>query len=577
MSAAQLRRGRVLTSLLVLMLGPALLPASAAAAASGDRTGVATARSSTGLSGFDTARASVRVGGAVWDNVTVLPRAARTVTVQYRLAGAARFTNASSGVTSARGLFAARLQPRSAGVWQFRLVVPATSRADKLVSAIRTVRASGRAAATSLRGLTTAPASVTVGGVVRDAVTVLPTAARTVQVQAQQPGARSFALVSTGTSSRAGAYTVAYRPMKAGVWHYRLVLPASATARGFTSSARTVTATTPAPTPPAPTPTSPAPAPGDVTPPGPVTALTALATTADGVAEVTLSWTNPTDSDFAGVMIRRAAGATAPTHTTGTLVVTNTAPAATSYHNFAGLAAGTQYTYAVFAHDGVPNHSVATNVTVTTIATRTTAVLSINGSTGPTAKLTQNVSVGDPFLVVNGSHASPGQILISGTLDFGDGSDPQVFTGDPQFWIPVAYAYKKVVPVVMATLTVTDSAGVIASTTIDVGVFPEPTVKITEVGTATAGQPVTFHVTTDIPAGTVATSYDFVSFTTGTDPTTGLPNVVKGSVFAAPGAPPVVDTLTLTFTFADTYFVDITVDTDAATNVTDTATVHVQQ
>ncbi len=111
--------------LLVPVLGLALVTAPMAGAALGTPASRSTAR----VAGFDTSRVTVRVGGAVWSSITVLPRAARTVTVQYRRAGAARFVTASSGRSSAQGAYDAELMPPSAGVWQFRVVLPATAQA----------------------------------------------------------------------------------------------------------------------------------------------------------------------------------------------------------------------------------------------------------------------------------------------------------------------------------------------------------------------------------------------------------------------------------------------------------------
>ena len=108
----------------------------------------------------------------------------------------------------------------------------------------------------------------------------------------------------------------------------------------------------------------------DTTAPTPVTRVVATVTT----SAVGLSWTNPAASDFDGVMIRRAVGSVAPTSTSGTLVTT-TAPGATAFTD-SHLAAGTQYTYALFARDYLPNYAAAVTktVTMTTPATcRTTA------------------------------------------------------------------------------------------------------------------------------------------------------------------------------------------------------------
>jgi hypothetical protein len=62
---------------------------------------------------------------------------------------------------------------------------------------------------------------------------------------------------------------------------------------------------------------------GGTPPPGPVTNVIASPASASGLtsASIALTWTNPSDASFAGVMIRRATGGTAPTSaTTGTLV-----------------------------------------------------------------------------------------------------------------------------------------------------------------------------------------------------------------------------------------------------------------
>ena len=101
--------------------------------------------------------------------------------------------------------------------------------------------------------------------------------------------------------------------------------------------------------------------------PGPVTGVTVTAAT---TSSITLSWTNPTSANFTGVMIRRAAGSTPPaTPTSGTLVIDKAKPA-TSHVN-TGLAAGTQYSYALFAHDAVPSYAAAATTTTTTSAATT--------------------------------------------------------------------------------------------------------------------------------------------------------------------------------------------------------------
>jgi hypothetical protein len=562
MSAVQLRVGRVLSGLLVLVLGPALLPVSAAFAASVDRARLGTARSSTTLSGFDAARASTQVGGAVWDAVRVFPGAARTVTVQYRALGAARFIDDSSGVTSARGLFIARLQPRSAGVWQFRLVVLATSRDNGVVSAIRIVAASGRAATTSVQGFDSSPVTTESGHSVVDLVTVLPKAHRAVSVQARRPGARRFVTVATGSFSSDGAFRAVYRPTDAGVWAYRLVVRASTTARTGISATRIVTVTrltptpTPTPTPrptPRPTPTpTPTPGPAD-TAPGPVTGLTVVSTTS---SSINLSWTNPADPDFAGVQIRRAVGTTPPASPTGGTQVARTGANTTSYADI-GLAPNIKFAYALFAFDTAGNFS-SRAIGSTTTGAPTIAVLSINGSTGPTAKQTQGVSE----VFVLGGSPGLGLSLLAGTLDYGDGQSKTFTGGDPAFWIPDPHAYTSPGSFT-AVWRVTDSAFGTDSTSIDVTVFKDgPTATISEAvpGSAKVGSPVTFDVTTSTPIGTSFRSYDFSSFI-GVDPATQVATYATDSVFAAAGQPPTQ--LTLIFDTPGSYEVDLVIDNDA--------------
>ena len=106
-------------------------------------------------------------------------------------------------------------------------------------------------------------------------------------------------------------------------------------------------------------------APSDIAAPAPITGLNVRAPSSTDTS-VALHWTNPTDADFTGVMIRRALGATPPaTPTSGTLIrdLIDEVPYIV---DISGVAAGTQYSYALFAHDGANNYAAAVKVTYTT-------------------------------------------------------------------------------------------------------------------------------------------------------------------------------------------------------------------
>ena len=100
----------------------------------------------------------------------------------------------------------------------------------------------------------------------------------------------------------------------------------------------------------------------DTTAPGPVTALTATPFS----TSISLSWTNPSDSDLGTTIIRRTAGASAPAAVTdGIGLAVSGHP--TSFMD-SGLASETQYSYGVWAVDSSGNVSLRTAVTVTTAA-----------------------------------------------------------------------------------------------------------------------------------------------------------------------------------------------------------------
>lgn len=89
----------------------------------------------------------------------------------------------------------------------------------------------------------------------------------------------------------------------------------------------------------------------DTTPPGVVTGLTATA----GDEEVSLSWDNPTDTDFAGVTLRRTSTGVLAGPEDGTEVYDGSGSSCED----TGLNNGSAYTYAAFAYDEAGNFSEA--------------------------------------------------------------------------------------------------------------------------------------------------------------------------------------------------------------------------
>lgn len=142
--------------------------------------------------------------------------------------------------------------------------------------------------------------------------------------------------------------------------------------------------------------------PRDSTPPEPVTDLRMARNAA---RTISLAWVNPTDPDFAGVLIRRAAGGTAPvTASDGTLVATLNRRQTTFTDKH--LATASTYSYAVFGRDKSHNVGIA--------ATLTTATRSSNTATGLRGRLTDQRGRGIDEVQVEVRDASTGN-TVAGT------------------------------------------------------------------------------------------------------------------------------------------------------------------
>jgi hypothetical protein len=95
----------------------------------------------------------------------------------------------------------------------------------------------------------------------------------------------------------------------------------------------------------------------DNVPPAPVSSLMAVA----GHSMVQLTWTNPSDPDLSGTMIRCGTAGYPAGPDQGTLLV-NRPGSPGSFDSFtdSGAVNGTTYYYAAFTYDGVPNYSAGT-------------------------------------------------------------------------------------------------------------------------------------------------------------------------------------------------------------------------
>ncbi len=95
----------------------------------------------------------------------------------------------------------------------------------------------------------------------------------------------------------------------------------------------------------------------DTTPPGKIKNLSAIA----GSTEIILSWDNPSDSDFAGVLIRRSQEGAPTTISEGIQVMKEKSTTFTD----TGLTNGLTYYYSLFTYDHSDNYSTAVSVTIT--------------------------------------------------------------------------------------------------------------------------------------------------------------------------------------------------------------------
>ena len=118
----------------------------------------------------------------------------------------------------------------------------------------------------------------------------------------------------------------------------------------------------------------------DTTAPGDVQHFTAV----PGNGQVTLSWTNPADSDFKGVMIRCRADGGFPANKGDGVLVADVAGAGGANASFlhSGLTNGTTYYYSAFTYDTAENYSSTAHAQATPANVSITSLTPKQGNAG---------------------------------------------------------------------------------------------------------------------------------------------------------------------------------------------------
>ncbi len=211
----------------------------------------------------------------------------------------------------------------------------------------------------------------------------------------------------------------------------------------------------------------------DTTPPGDVTDFNAD----PGPGKVTLSWTNPSDSDFAGVMIRYKTDGTFPQNYTDGMAVPNGnngriagQPNAQGSYVHSGLDSNLTYYYSIFTYDTTGNYSHTAHASATPLpvggSNQAPAISGFsaapNPANNPHKKITFTVTASD-------SDGDP----LSYKINFGDGTSSS--SGST---VTHAYNTKGTYNV---TATVSDNHGHSVSKTLQVVVNDNKPVKVTGV------------------------------------------------------------------------------------------------
>jgi hypothetical protein len=159
--------------------------------------------------------------------------------------------------------------------------------------------------------------------------------------------------------------------------------------------------------------------PADTDPPSDVTGFTAT----PSVGQVSLSWTNPTDSDFAGVMIRYRTDGTYPTsNTDGTAVPNNGGkipgqPSTPGSYVHTGLDYNLTYCYSAFSYDTSENYSDTAHASAKPLPPPNQAPV-----IGEFKAIPSSLNNPGESTTFNVSATDPDGDSLTYTIDFGDGT-----------------------------------------------------------------------------------------------------------------------------------------------------------
>jgi hypothetical protein len=247
---------------------------------------------------------------------------------------------------------------------------------------------------------------------------------------------------------------------------------------------------------------------------------------------VTLTWTNPAQPGFAGVVIRRATGPVAPATPSGGTAAVRTGGQVDEWTD-KGLTPGHTYSYALFADDGPGTGYAAANTVTVTLPTEPALTGTItDAGGGPVGGVSvivtgsNGIAAGQAITAADGAYSVAGLATGSYTVCFdpvGGNTGAGGFGFAPQCWknqaadgapTPVAIAAGATLTGIDATLA---PAGSISGTVQDSGSHPIAgvTVEVDDTG----GEPVDY-ATTDKSGNWTASGLDAGSYTVCFDPIT---------------------------------------------------------